>query len=761
MGLDLEQLNPEQRDAVLADDDPLLVLAGAGTGKTTVITYRIAHFMEARGVRNHEILAVTFTNKAAREMRERAARLAKISSRDLDIGTFHGTCGRVLRRFGDRLGLDRGFTIYDSDDQLSLIKKTTQDLNIDTQAFSPKVLRSRIESWKNKGLLPEEVEPSGLDLVGLKAREVYGPYRKRCLEMNAVDFGDLLLHVVTLLKRDEAVRRSLQSRWRFLLVDEYQDTNPVQYQLLQLLATDRHSLTVVGDDDQSIYRWRGADIGNILRFERDFPGAQVIRLEENYRSTQAILDTANAVIAHNSARKGKTLFTRGQSGAPVRLRLFATERDEGEAVAEDCAAWIEEGRSPSELAVLYRTNAQSRPIEDALRRRRVPYTIYGGLRFYDRREIKDALAFLRILVNPRSDVDLLRIINVPTRGLGKTSVQKITSYALQKDLSVFEASRGAVTGEPKLTGKAKSGLTELVEILTRFQARAAEMSEPGRLVEEILEDVGYLQMLRLEGTEEAEGRLDNLAELVAGIDEYTEEAEDPSLIGFLESVALASDIDAMNDTEETMSLMTLHSAKGLEFPLVFLPGMEEGLFPHSRSADDHAGLEEERRLAYVGITRAKDHVVLSAARVRHVFGEPRLCELSRFVGEIPSDMLEVSQGPGAAALRNTELDEEASFDLNDPPGYEKTMEPYRRPDPQVPEFTHSGLGGVADTAESDAFPPGTRVYHASFGEGVVISSEGALRRQKLTVDFPSVGRKVIVARFVEKVIGDAVDDVPF
>ncbi len=762
MALDLNRLNPQQREAVLAGDDPLLVLAGAGTGKTTAITYRIAHLMESRRIFPREILAVTFTNKAAREMRDRAAALAHMEPRELDIGTFHGICGRILRRYGERLGLDRSFTIYDSDDQLSLIKKTQGDLNIDTQAFPPKALRARIEAWKNQGLLPEEVEPSGLDLIEQKARVVYETYRKRCLEMNAVDFGDLLLNVVTLLERDEAARLSLRQRWRFILVDEYQDTNPVQYQLLQLLVTGDHSLTVVGDDDQSIYRWRGADIGNILRFERDFPGARVIRLEENYRSTQVILDAANAVIAHNAARKGKTLFSRGDGGQAIRLRLFATDRDEGAAIAEDCAAWLEEGRSASDLAVLYRTNAQSRSIEDALRRQRIPYRIYGGLRFYDRKEIKDALAYLRMLVNPRSDVDLLRIINVPTRGVGKTSVEKLTRHALEHGGSVFEAATAVADGTFKLTGKAKSGISELVSILRQYQERAANEEEPGRLLEDLLEDVGYLQALRLEATVEAEARLDNLVELVAGIDEYTVEEAAPSLTGYLESVALASDIDDLGDEEDTVSLMTLHSAKGLEFSLVFMPGMEEGLFPHSRSADDHAGLEEERRLAYVGITRAKQFVVLSAARVRHVFGEPRLCELSRFVGEIPNDLLDVSSSEGASSLKPDIQYDHRGIDydaVDELPGYEKTMEPYRRAEPATPEFTHTGLGG-GDNGDG-GFPAGQRVAHASFGEGVVMSSEGAGKRQKLTVDFPSVGRKVIVARFVEKVVGDNLDDVPF
>lgn len=758
--MDLDRLNPQQREAVLHGQSPLLVLAGAGTGKTTVITYRIAHILAARGARPDEICAVTFTNKAAREMRLRAGTLSRLDPRTLDIGTFHGTCGRILRRYGDRVGLGQNFLIYDSDDQLRLVKKCLQDLNIDTQSFSPRVVRAVIEGWKNQGLTPDEVEPSAVDFLQQKAHLVYREYQKRCLDMNAVDFGDMLLRTVMLLRQDEAIRLTLQSRWRYLLVDEYQDTNPVQYKLLKLLVTDTHSLTVVGDDDQSIYRWRGADLGNILRFERDFPGARVIRLEENYRSHQTILNAANAVIANNVSRKGKTLFTGREEGELLRLRLFASERDEGDALAADCEAKLHDGRTPKDFAALYRTNAQSRSIEDALRRRRIPYKIYGGVRFYDRREIKDALAYVRVLVNPSSDVDFLRIINVPARGVGKTSVEKLTRYALERGMSVHDAGVDVVNGAFKLTGKAGKGVSALVSGLEAVRLEL-DSEKPGRIVEHVLEDSGYLQMLRLEGTEEATERLENLAELIAGIDEYTQQNEEPTLTGFLEEVALATDLDGMDEAEESVSLMTLHSAKGLEYSVVYLPGMEEGLFPHSRSFDDHAQLEEERRLCYVGLTRAKDELILSAARVRSVFGEPRVSELSRFVAEIPENLLEVwSTETGVAMASDVSV---ASLGGSRSGNYGDTMAPYRSSDPPQPSFGGAGVGGAP--SGNGKFSKGTKVNHASFGDGTVLAAEGDGKREKLTIEFPTVGRKVVVARFVELASGSAggesLDDIPF
>lgn len=739
--MDLSHLNPPQRQAVLHGELPLLVLAGAGTGKTSVITHRIAHFVHERAVYPERLLAVTFTNKAAREMRERTAKLCRVQGRGSDIGTFHSICGRLLRRYGSRLGLDANFLIYDQDDALQLIKRCMVDLNVDQQAFAPRAVRGRLEEWKNRGQTPDEVRLAGIgDPLAKRALDIYRLYRKRCIEANAVDFGDLLLHAVTLLQHDPEVRAGLQSRWTHVLVDEYQDTNPVQYLLLKLLVTEAHSLTVVGDDDQSIYRWRGADIGNILRFERDFPGAEVIRLEQNYRSTKTILAAANAVIANNTARKGKTLFTHGAEGAVLRLRVFDTERDEGDALAQAIGQLLHEGAAPSDIAVLYRTNAQSRALEEALRRRRIPYVIFGGVRFYDRKEVKDALAYLRLLINPRSTIDFLRVVNVPPRGIGKTTLEKLGDIAADGGVSLCEAAR---RGDPELTGRARTALQGFVSSLDGWARAAAAGEHLGRLLERCLQESGYLVQLRQEGTDEARDRLDNLAELVAALDEYVDLSEEtPSLAGFLEDVALATDIDGLGLEQGQVTLMTLHAAKGLEFGHVFLPGMEEGLFPHSRSLDDRAALEEERRLAYVGITRAKDSLMLSAARVRSVFGQPQANLLSRFVSEIPLELLDT--GPAGASAGSRRALETTSTRLG----------------PRIIGGT-GGLGPVADADymptdlptvrdDSDAFSPGTRVLHATFGEGKVMECEGAGTRQKLIIQFGSVGKKVIVARFVER-----------
>lgn len=714
----LDALNPQQYAAVTYDDRPLLVLAGAGTGKTTVLTYRIAYLVQSQGIPLESVLAVTFTNKAAREMRERTAKLCERDAEGLSIGTFHGMCARILRQHGTGLGLSRSFVIYDEDDQLRLCRQVMADLNLDATMYPPKSLRARMESWKNQGLRAEDVETSGLDVIGRRAHAVYQLYARRCLAANAVDFGDLLLHVLTLLRKHPQVRESLRARWSHVLVDEYQDTNRVQYLLLREWVGEDHGITVVGDDDQSIYRWRGADIGNILRFEQDFPGAALLRLEENYRSTQMILSAANAVIANNAARKGKTLFTQGKQGLKLRLRMFASERDEGDAVAREIQNALETGVAAPNIAVLYRTNAQSRAIEDALRRSRIAYTVYGGVRFYDRKEVKDALAYLRLVVNPSSEVDCLRVINEPARGLGKTTLQRLVSLARSRDVSLFEAARLATQGQGEITSRARARLLEFVGLIEGHQATVDD-AHPARLLQSVLEESGYWRALQEENTEEAHGRLDNLQALVAAVDEYARLAVVPTLAGFLEEVALAADIDALDGGEESVSLMTLHSAKGLEFTLVFLPGLEEGLFPHSRSLEERAALEEERRLCYVGLTRAKEALHLSAARMRTVFGRREFSQLSRFAAEIPSELLEFGDGAESPAA----------------------MSPGSTPLSTEPEYTREGHG----------YAPGVRVLHATFGEGEVVSSEGQGSRQKLTIRFPQVGHKVVVARFVERI----------
>ncbi len=738
--MELCDLNPPQQQAVRHGDSPLLVLAGAGTGKTMVVTHRIGHLMRERGVSPGSILAVTFTNKAAREMRDRVQRFTHRDARGLDIGTFHGMCGRILRQFGDRIGLDARYTIYDQDDALRLIKRCMADMKIDPQAFSPRALAHAIERWKNQGKPPGKVQPSTYDMTQRRAHDVYVEYARRCLDANAVDFGDMLLHVVQLLKRDAEVRDLLRQRWSHVLVDEYQDTNPVQYQLIEQLATPAHSLTVVGDDDQSIYRWRGADIGNILRFERDFPGATVIRLEQNYRSTQSILSAANAVIANNTSRKGKNLFTERGPGERSCLRLFLDERAEGEAIADRIVERLADGWKPQDFAVLYRINAQSRPVEDALRRRKVPYAVYSGIRFYDRMEIKNALAYLRLLVNPRSSIDFARVVNEPSRGIGKTSMERLYGFAAGRGFSLLEAAT-LVGGSPEqasaagLRPKASKAFAQFAELIHGFR-RDVELAHPARLLEEVLDASGTLAALEAEATDQGADRIENLQELVAAVDEYVAVADEPSLAGFLEEVTLVSDIDTHDPEAGQVSLMTLHSAKGLEFPMVFLPGMEEGLFPHSRSLNERAELEEERRLCYVGITRARRELVLSAARVRRVFGDEKWTQLSRFLVEIPEELLDLGAGEHAPPRRprreRVEVGPRNDFAV-EPSGARLGPEP-----------------SVYDQELGDPFAPGTRVVHATFGEGTVVSSRGEGKRHFLTIQFPAEERtKTIAARFVE------------
>lgn len=733
----LAHLNEAQRAAVAHGQSPLLVLAGAGTGKTTVITHRIARILTDKLARPEQILAMTFTNKAAREMRARAGALAGLPDGTLEIGTFHSICGRLLRRFATRVGLQPSFVIYDADDSLQLIKRCMRERNIDTQMFPPSAIRWRIEQWKNQGKGPRAAEASPLEPASQKALEVYSDYARRCLEANAVDFGDLLLHTVTLLTHHADVLAQLRQRWTHLLVDEYQDTNPVQYQLLAHLMTPEHSLTVVGDDDQSIYRWRGADIGNILRFERDFPGASVIRLEENYRSTQTILDAANAVIARNVSRKGKTLYSTAGVGARLQLRVYQSERGEAEAVAEGIQQAVRAGEERREIAVLYRTNAQSRPLEDALRRQRIPYIIYGGVRFYDRREIKDALAYLRLVLNPSSEIDFLRVVNVPARGIGKTSLERLTYLAIERGASLYEAAHLAAQGNGNVTKRARQALGKFVGLIESLRQMNTQGEDPAAILQRLLDDSGYLAALRTEGTEQAQARLENLGELVSAVNEFVVNNTSSSLEGFLEEAALATDIDQLGLEDGQVTLMTLHAAKGLEFGTVFLPGMEEGLFPHSRSLTDKAALEEERRLCYVGMTRAKRTLHLSAARMRTVFGETRVAELSRFLGEVPRELLDL----GAAAAGG-------DADAPEPAASRGPNEPWIQYDDE-PAGRSAALAERA-VAGSD-FTPGTRVYHASFGEGEVLDAEGVGPRQKLVIRFPEAGKKTIVARFVERV----------
>ena len=719
--MDLEKLNAAQKQAVLHGNSPLLVLAGAGSGKTTVITYRIAQLIRERDIFPNKILAVTFTNKAAREMKERALNLCADSLSQPHIGTFHSICVRILREFADKVGLNKYFTIYDDSDQKQLIRQCLKELNLDPQVFTPKAIAHKIDQWKNAGLEPHQVIPSAFDMIAQKGLQIYTLYQKRCLEAKAADFGDLLLMTLKLLKQNPDVLETLQKRWRYFLVDEYQDTNPVQYQWLRLLVGNGKTLTVVGDDDQSIYRWRGADIANILRFEKDFPDASIIRLEQNYRSSQRILAAANTLIANNTSRKGKTLFSEGEVGSKIGFRLFPSERDEGEAIGQTIALELMQNNAPQDYAVLYRTNAQSRPIEDALRRRNIPYKIYGGIRFYDRKEVKDALAYLKLLINPNSDVDFLRVVNVPTRGIGKTTLQKVQSHAQRADQCLLDAARDLSQHGDILSGRSKQQVAKFVLLIENHTEKA--QNEPvTTILHDILLASGYLASLQGQDGEKIE-RLDNLSELMAACEEFVELSDVPSVSQFLEEAALATELDSDAEDIGHVSLMTLHTAKGLEFTSVYIPGMEEALLPHNRSQNDLAELEEERRLCYVGFTRAKSHLNLSAARSRSVFGETRFAEISRFIAEIPSDLLH---------LQTYEKPKRESFEA------QSTI--------IINEYSsHSA------SEKTSLYHDGQRIHHATFGEGTVMTSEGKGREEKLTVNFPNIGQKVIVARFVEPI----------
>jgi DNA helicase II / ATP-dependent DNA helicase PcrA len=729
-------LNRAQREAVEHGRSPLLVLAGAGTGKTTVVTRRVAHLVERGDVGPGEVLAVTFTNKAAREMLSRTGEYLGRDPSMLSMGTFHGICARLLRRHGSLLGFTKEFVIYNQDDQLQMIKRSLKELGYDPQVHAPKDIQACLGSWKNKALKPDDVLGQKVSRQHEIASIVYKLYEKKCRQANGIDFGDLICHVIDLLKSYPEIRRVVQTRWRALFVDEYQDTNPAQYQFLKLLHTPEHILTVVGDDDQSIYRWRGADIKNILRFERDFPGSALIRLERNYRSTVNILDAANAVIACNVDRKGKTLFSEGAQGSALNFRLLEDERSEAEAVATQVNSALNQSTPPSEIAILYRVNAQSRPLEEAFRRRRIPYRIYGGMKFYERKEVRDALSYFRLMINPRSDIDFLRAVATPTRGIGKKSLEQLDALAKNKSCPLFEAAKIGALEQGTLTKRASKQCGLFVDFVEKYrQAEASSQMGLVELAQGVLEESGYITMLKSQGTQEAAERYENINELISSIREYCALTPEATLLGFLEEVALVSDIDALAQDAETISLMTLHSAKGLEFAKVWMPGMEEGLLPHQRSQWDRAQLEEERRLCYVGMTRAKQDLYMSATQWRYTYGAINSGQVSRFVSEIPNHLF-ATPHTFPTSDDNTFYDDENDDDDNRLDKAPTTQSQQRPP----PTF---------NVDDSPRFKPGVKVLHRTFGEGAVMSVDGSGRRQKLLIDFPKAGQKVVVARFVE------------
>jgi DNA helicase-2/ATP-dependent DNA helicase PcrA len=721
-------LNPPQWEAVQHGDGPLLILAGAGSGKTRVITYRIAYLMHQRQVPAEHVLAVTFTNKAAEEMRQRVHRLLGASSLPVWLSTFHAACAMILRREAALLRLSPHFVIYDTADQLTLIKQCAQELKIDPELYSPQQLLRRISTLKNDLMDAEtfarEAGDFGLDE---KVAGVYPLYQRRLRDNAAVDFDDLLMLTVQLFRRHAEVLERYQQRLRYLLVDEYQDTNMAQYHLLHLLAAKYRNLCVVGDDDQSVYRFRGANVRNILNFERDYPDAKVVKLEQNYRSTALILAAAAAVIAKNQGRKEKTLWTANARGEPIGYFCAQDEVHEAEVICQNIAGLHRtEAIAFRDIAIFYRTNAQSRVLEDALRRAQIPYQIVGGLRFYDRQEIKDTLAYLRLLVNPQDMLSLRRIINVPRRGIGASTWARLEALAAARGLHGVAALPALLDSEQLGKGAAEK-LRNFYQLLLSLQADAGQMGVAD-ITREVLERTGYVAQLEAEQTAEAEARLENLSELVNAADEFDQLVAGAGLQAFLEKTALLSDQDSLSDASGTVVLMTLHASKGLEFPVVFITGMENGLFPHSRSFDETAEMEEERRLCYVGITRAQTRLFLTGATRRRVYGMEQQHIPSLFLGDIPTEcVLDYSPEPILITARQP-WNAAAHFRPAAP-----------APSPPTPVPT--------TPATRERYAVGSQVLHQQFGRGVIQKREGDGEHLKLTVIFRDHGVKKLLARY--------------
>ncbi|MFO1171234.1 MAG: UvrD-helicase domain-containing protein [Hyphomicrobiaceae bacterium] len=754
----LDGLNPSQREAVEALDGPVLVLAGAGTGKTRVLTTRIAHILATGRARHHEILAVTFTNKAAREMRERVGKLVGGDAEGMPwLGTFHSICVKILRRHAELVGLKNAFTILDVDDQIRLMKQLIEAEQIDAKRWPARQLANLIDGWKNRGLSPDKVPVGEAFAYGNgKGAALYAAYQKRLKELNAVDFGDLLMECIRLFQENRDVLEVYQRRFRYMLVDEYQDTNVAQYLWLRLLAQGQNNVCCVGDDDQSIYGWRGAEVDNILRFDKDFPGAKVIRLEQNYRSTGHILAAASGLIANNKGRLGKTLVTDQGEGTKLEVACYWDDAEEARSVGEAIEQAQRAGGRLNGMAILVRASFQMRAFEDRFITMGLPYRVIGGPRFYERQEIKDAIAYLELTINPANDLKLERVLNVPKRGLGDQTLAEITRYARSREIVLYQAARELSETE-ELKPKPRNSLRGFIGQLDRWRQMVPSTPHT-ELAELILDESGYTQMWQNDKNPQSESRLENLKELVRFMGEFD------TLAGFLEHVSLVMDAD-QDETGERVSLMTLHAAKGLEFETVFLPGWEEGLFPHQRSLEESgaAGLEEERRLAYVGITRAKRIAKISFTQNRRVHALWQSQLPSRFVDELPEANVDVREatGPtggfgGYGGYVKSRFDEPAAgFASNyTSPGWQRAKESYGRQSPQeraearrrAQPLQIEGEIVASSAKGSGAFKVGDRVFHEKFGCGAVKAVDG----NKLTVDFEKAGEKKVVESFLER-----------
>ena len=735
-----DTLNEQQSEAVLHTEGPLLILAGAGSGKTRVLTHRIAYLIEEKGVNPWNILAITFTNKAAGEMRERVDQLVGFGSESIWVSTFHSTCVRILRRHIDLLGYDTNFTIYDADDQKTLMKDVCKLLNIDTKVYRERSLLNAISHAKDELVTPEEfLLQAGGDFSQKKIAEVYAEYEKQLRANNALDFDDLLVKTVQLFQTQKDVLEYYQERFRYIMVDEYQDTNTVQFELIRLLASKYRNLCVVGDDDQSIYKFRGANIKNILNFEQVFEDAKVIKLEQNYRSTGNILNAANTVIRNNMGRKDKTLWTDKGEGEKISLRQFDSAYDEAEYIVDEIRKNVAKGDvTYHDHAILYRTNAQSRMFEEKFVTANIPYKIVGGVNFYARREIKDLLAYLKTVDNGKDDLAVRRIINVPKRGIGLTSTNRVQEYASRHEIGFYDALCG-VDLIPDI-GRGASKLESFVALIEHFKTDAKDLSLSD-LMQEIIEETGYVESLRADEGEEADARIENIDELlskIAAYEETCEEQNEPAtLSGFLEEVALVADIDSLDEDSDYVILMTLHSAKGLEFPHVYLAGMEDGIFPSymTVTADDPEEMEEERRLCYVGITRAEEELTLTCARRRMIRGETQYNKMSRFIKEIPRELLSTG---AVFEKEKEELVKQAAY-LQARQAFRKQA--FTAPKP-VRQFGNPGGDGPG-------YGVGDRVRHMKFGEGTVTALTEGGRDYEVTVDFDTAGTKKMFAAFAK------------
>lgn len=754
----LKELNDKQYEAVVNHEGPSLVIAGAGSGKTKVLTHKIAYLIQEIGVKPWNILSITFTNKAANEMKERVEKLVGEVSKDMWIGTFHSICVRILRRYIDRIGFDNSFIIFDTSDQKTMIKNCLKDLNIDDKMFTDRSVQFEISNAKNEMLEPETyLARANGDFRKEKIASIYTMYQKRLKENNAIDFDDIINFTIKILTENPDILEYYSEKFKYILVDEYQDTNKAQFMLVSLFASRYGNITVVGDNDQGIYSFRGADISNILNFERDFPGTKIIKLEQNYRCTKSILNTANSVIKNNEVKYDKKLWTQNETGNLPKVYKSEDEYDEARYIVEQINHLkTQEYYKYSDFAILYRMNTQSRAIEEILVREDIPYKIIGGLKFYERKEIKDIIAYLRLIYNPNDNLSLIRIINEPKRGIGKTSLEQVQKLAEQNSKSMYEIIKNAETyGLNRVFANSREFI-QVIEELRQLQ-KELDISE---LIKETLNKTGYTKALELENSVEAENRIENLEEFLTVAIEFEEQSADNTLSEFLESITLSSDVDNLEENQDTVTLMTLHSAKGLEFPVVFLIGMEEGIFPGYKSIGEPKELEEERRLCYVGITRAKNYLHFTCAKHRTIFGSTSYNAMSRFIKEIPEEYVE-----GLKEIQNGEQESSfnspyaweygktrasvSSYKMNSEKESQVKKEVEKTYNFRTPESFLNSLSAKTDGKQVDLsqYEAGKRVYHKKFGEGTINYVEREGDDLKVDITFDKVGHKRLMAKF--------------